>query len=271
MKIAVTGHPGGMVRDYLVKMGVTPINADITDKQAVMEEIALLDPDVVIHAAAYTGVENCEKNYKTAFQVNVRGTAHVADACKNVGARIIYLSTCHVFDGKKPVSDSYTEMSRPKPLNKYGFTKWEGEEVLTVFGGKYIIVRISKLFSAEQYREYVHQPYKSVEPTFMWRNYTYLPHFVDGLLQVANNHINYLQHMKLHLGTSSAVDLCNFKRMVLYQAGYDPKDYITGRRDDLDGYLPRPNNGILKMDVALEHGIELPLIQDGVKQMLKEM
>ena len=154
-KIAVTGHIGGMVRDYLVRVGVTPINADITDKDAVKEEIALLDPDVVIHAAAISSVDECEKDYKNAFQVNVRGTMNVGEACEAVGARIIYLSTCHVFDGKKHQNNSYSEMSRPNPINKYGFTKWEGETVLTVLKVPYIIVRISKLFYSDQYRSYL--------------------------------------------------------------------------------------------------------------------
>lgn len=270
-KIVVTGHSGGMVRDALVSKGVTPMASDITNKDAVKDELALLAPDVVIHAAAYTGVENCEKNYKTAFQVNVRGTSNVAEACKDVGARLIYLSTCHVFDGAKHISKRYTEMSRPNPQNKYGFTKWEGEEVLSIFGSSYIIVRISKLFSADQYREYLTNPYKSVEPTFIWRNYTYIHHFVDVLLRMTQSHRDFPRHMKINIGSTSATDLCSFKRMLLHKAGYDSVDYVSGRKEKADGYLPRPYNGVLDVSVAEQYGLSIPSMSDGVERMIKEI
>lgn len=270
MKIYVTGHEGGRVRDALVNRGVAPILSDITDKKGILDEIHTANPDVVIHAAAMTGVEKCQTDYKSAFVVNVRGTANVAEACKNVGAMIIYLSTCHIFDGKNQTSYRYTEMSRPNPINQYGFTKWEGEEVLPIFGGRYMIIRISKLFDKTMFADYFNYPTPKVLPSFIWRNYTYLPFFVDALLEIAENNIDFGTRKVMNLGVQTPLDVCTFWRMVEVEYGGDG-NLITCRKEELPEFLPRPYNGILSMKVAEEYNIKIPNTHKGIEVMLKEM
>lgn len=264
MKIAVTGHKGGMVRDALVAKGVTPIASDITDKVGIQEELSLMAPEVVIHAAAMTGVDRCQNDYKKAFLVNVRGTAKVAEACKSVGAKFIYLSSCHIFDGKKKPTKSYSEMSRPNPLNAYGFTKWEGEEVIPIFGGGHTIIRISKIFDGKNFKRLLESSHidQMELPTFIYRNYTYLSDFVDLLLEVANNHRDFPRVM--NLGSILPVSMFEFWRLMF-------ETHVLPRNDPDYTMTPRPYNGMLDMSVALEYGLKLPTVAEGVLRMLGEI
>lgn len=188
MNIAVTGLEGGMVRDKLVKMGCTPINADITLEDELKSEIFAINPDVIIHAAAVTDVDKCEHNKKLAFEVNVRGTSYVAEASVKVGAKLIYLSTCHVFNGNS--KNAYIESSIPRPINNYGMTKWMGEVTASTFAPSTLVVRISKLFSMKTFVPFLDKE-EVIRPTFIFRNYIHINHFCDALLDVARQHYNF--------------------------------------------------------------------------------
>ena len=161
-------------------------------------------------------------------------------------------------------------MSRPNPINRYGFTKWEGETVLTVLNVPYIIVRISKLFSKSMFEKYFNWPEPKVLPTFIWRNYTYLPYFATSLIKVANNHFDFPRQMKLHLGSSAPLDMCSFWRMIETEYGGDGH-LISGRKDEDACYSPRPYNGVLSVKVAEEYGLEIPSTRKGIQEMLKEL
>ena len=273
ISIAVTGHIGGMVRDYLVNKGVVPIDADITDKDAVKDEIVRINPKVVIHAAALTSVDECESDYKKAFEVNVRGTMNVGEACEAIDARVIYLSTCHVFDGKKPDHLRYTEMSKPNPKNNYGFTKWEGEIVLSSLFVPYVVVRVSKLFSADKVRSYLRSTVvNGVDaPFFMWRNYTYLSDFADKLIAISKIHNDFPKRMTLNLSASTPLTVYDFWIVVLEMAVYGHRDLVKARHKELDSFVFRPHNGLLSGDVAKEYGIEMLSTHQGIREMLKEL
>ena len=123
------------------------ISLDITNREAVMKAIQEVQPDVVIHCAAWTAVDMAEDDDKVekVRAVNAGGTQNVADACKAVDCKMLYLSTDYVFDGQgtepwKPDCKDY------KPLNVYGQTKLEGELAVSGTLEKYFIVRIAWVF-----------------------------------------------------------------------------------------------------------------------------
>lgn len=149
LTIGATGQLGWDVMKELKKRGVDcrgtgSKDLDITDRDAVMQYIRMYRPDAVIHCAAYTAVDKAEDEPEICRKVNADGTSYIAEACKMVDAKMIYISTDYVFgdDGDKPheVDDS------PHPLNVYGQTKWEGEEAVRRILQKYFIVRISWVF-----------------------------------------------------------------------------------------------------------------------------
>lgn len=120
---------------------------DITNRDAVAKVIKEIQPDAVIHCAAWTAVDMAEDDDKIekVRAVNAGGTQNIADACKTVDCKMLYLSTDYVFDGQS------TEPWQPdckdyKPLNVYGQTKLEGELAVSNTLEKYFIVRIAWVF-----------------------------------------------------------------------------------------------------------------------------
>lgn len=152
MKVLVTGATGQLGWDVMKELekrgidyrGTGSKDLDITDRDAVMQYIEMYRPDAVIHCAAYTAVDKAEDEPEICRKVNADGTSYIAEACKMVDAKMIYISTDYVFgdDGDQPheVDDP------PHPLNVYGQTKWEGEEAVRRILQKYFIVRISWVF-----------------------------------------------------------------------------------------------------------------------------
>lgn len=152
MKVLVTGATGQLGWDVMKELkrrgidcrGTGSKDLDITDREAVMQYIRTYCPDAVIHCAAYTAVDKAEDEPELCRQVNVDGTAYIAEACKLVDAKMVYISTDYVFgdDGDRP-----HKVDDPShPFNVYGQTKWEGEEAVRHILQKYFIVRISWVF-----------------------------------------------------------------------------------------------------------------------------
>ena len=117
---------------------------DITDLSLVQRAFKSAQLDAVIHAAAFTAVDECEHRPDLAFQVNAEGTRNVAIACLEASVPMLYLSTDYVFDGRKP--NPYAEDDPPNPLNVYGRSKLEGERHVTKLLPAAWIVRTSWLF-----------------------------------------------------------------------------------------------------------------------------
>lgn len=117
---------------------------DVTDLSAVMEVCRDRKPKVIVHCAALTDLAYCEQNPDKAYLVNATGTYHVALGARSVGAKLVYISTSDVFDGKK--KGPYTENDIPNPTTVYGRSKHLGELAVRGILDDYIIMRISWMF-----------------------------------------------------------------------------------------------------------------------------
>ena len=152
MRILVTGAGGQLGRDVchvllargIEHMGTISKQLDITNKDAVVNLLASYRPDGVIHCAAYTKVDQSEMNKAEAFAVNEAGTRNVAQACSNVGAKFLYLSTDYVFSGDK--EEPYDTDDLKAPINVYGQSKAAGEEAAQASLSQHFIVRTSWAF-----------------------------------------------------------------------------------------------------------------------------
>jgi dTDP-4-dehydrorhamnose reductase len=119
---------------------------DVTRPEAVEEVVRRERPALIVNAGAYTAVDAAERETERAEAVNSAGAAHVAEAAKLAGARLIHVSTDYVFDGTQ--ARPYGPADRPRPLGVYGRTKLAGErEVTRISGGSALIVRTSWLYS----------------------------------------------------------------------------------------------------------------------------
>ena len=153
LKILVTGVKGQLghdcVRELLARgyknvKGIDIEDLDITDEIAVHKYIHDFKPDVVMHNAAWTAVDKAEQMPELVYKVNALGPKYIAEACKEVGAKMIYISTDYVFDGK---GEKFFEVNDPKNgLSTYGKTKSQGEDFVTSSLSKYFIIRISWVF-----------------------------------------------------------------------------------------------------------------------------
>ena len=123
------------------------VKMDITDRDQVLEVLAEIRPDAVIHCAAWTDVDAAEKeeNRKTVHDINVEGTENIAMAAKTVNAKMVYMSTDYVFNGKGE-TPWHPEDKNYAPLNYYGRTKLDGELVVARLIEKYFIVRTAWVF-----------------------------------------------------------------------------------------------------------------------------
>ena len=152
MKFFITGVNGQLgydVKRELLERGYTDILAptrvdlDITNEDAVKKMIREYRPSVIFHCAAYTAVDKAEEEQEKCYQVNVLGTKYLTEAAKEVGAKIIYISTDYVFDGTK--EGIYQTDDKVNPVNYYGKTKYLGENFVRAYDN-HIIVRISWVF-----------------------------------------------------------------------------------------------------------------------------
>jgi dTDP-4-dehydrorhamnose reductase len=153
-KILITGHRGQLGTDLMTILaeeypvfGVDLPELDICDQQAVRDCLKRELPEVVIHAAAITDVDGCEKDEAGAMAVNAAGTRNVALACAACGARMIYYSTDYVFDGTK--SSAYVESDQPNPQTAYGRGKLAGEIAVQELLDSYAILRIGWVYGRE--------------------------------------------------------------------------------------------------------------------------
>ena len=155
MKILVTGVKGQLGYDVVHECekrghhvrGVDVEEMDITDMAAVSRVMKETCPDVVVHCAAWTAVDAAEDedNISKVRAINAGGTQNIATVCKELGCKLIYISTDYVFDGQgtKPWEPDEKDY---RPLNVYGQTKLEGELAVANTLEKYFIVRIAWVF-----------------------------------------------------------------------------------------------------------------------------
>ena len=119
---------------------------DLLDTQLIEDSIYQVKPDLIVNAAAYTNVDQAEKEKDLAFKVNALAPKVFSRAAKELDIPIIHISTDYVFDGTK--EGAYVEDDQVNPLSVYGMTKWQGEEFVRQYS-KHFILRTSWVFSSE--------------------------------------------------------------------------------------------------------------------------
>lgn len=152
MKVLVTGVNGQLGYDVVKELekrehqavGVDREMMDLTSTQQIKECIENVNPEAIIHCAAYTAVDKAEDEEELCRRVNAIATKDIAEYAKELDIPMIYISTDYVFDGTK--DGEYTEEDIPNPINVYGKTKYEGEVYVQELLEKYYIVRISWVF-----------------------------------------------------------------------------------------------------------------------------
>lgn len=251
------------------------VGLDITDKEAVRKAITAIKPDAVIHCAAWTAVDMAEDDDKVekVRAVNAGGTRNIADACKTVDCKMLYLSTDYVFDGQG------TEPWQPdckdyKPLNVYGQTKLEGELAVANALEKFFIVRIAWVFGLNG-KNFIktminvgktHEEVRVVNDQIGTPTYTF--DLARLLVDMCETEKYGYYHATNEGGYISWYDFCcEFYRQYGLKTRVTP---VTTAEYGLSK-AARPFNSRLDKSKLVENGFEpLPTWQDAVRRYLKE-
>jgi dTDP-4-dehydrorhamnose reductase len=122
------------------------LSLDITNAGQTYDLVSKLNPDVIIHTAAVSVVDDCEKNPGLAYKTNVSGTRNICVACQRFDTVLCHVSTDYVFDGESTPNDGYTEYDKTNPVGVYGKTKQTAESVVKHMLNKFFIVRPAWMF-----------------------------------------------------------------------------------------------------------------------------
>lgn len=243
---------------------------DITDPVSVSRVFAELQPQVVLHCAAWTKVDLAESHREEAQVVNVQGSANVAQASKQVNARLIAFSTDYVFDGE---NGPYTEFSTPTGgINVYGQTKWAAERAIRLNCPNHVIARVSWLYgpggpSFAHAMLRLHKEGKS--PIKVVNDQTGSP---TSTLAVARSIAEILQNPRLagtfHLACAGQTSWFHFARAIFDLAGL-AQEVVPCTSAEYPTAARRPANSCLDSLRMAPSGLApLPFWQDALKEFL---
>jgi len=151
LKILLTGRTGQVGHE--LERALAPLGEvfsfdhkqlDLADPIAIVSRVREVKPEVIVNAAAYTAVDQAEKDIEQAMLVNAAGPGFLAAEAKAIGALLVHYSTDYVFDGTK--TTPYTEDDTPNPLSVYGKSKLAGEKAIRAAGGRHLILRTSWVY-----------------------------------------------------------------------------------------------------------------------------
>ena len=302
MKVFVTGVCGQLGHDVmneLAKRGyegvgtdITPVysgvmdgtavtsapyvSLDITDKAAVEKTIKEVNPDVIVHCAAWTAVDMAEDDDKVekVRAINAGGTQNIADVAKAIDAKMVYISTDYVFDGQG------TEPWQPdckdyKPLNIYGQTKLEGELAVSNTLEKYFIVRIAWVFgkNGKNFIKTMLKVGKSHDEVKVVNDQIGTPTYTFDLARLLVDMIETEKYGYYHATNEGGyISWYDFTKEIYEAAGYSTKVTPVTTEEYGLSKAARPFNSRLDKSKLVENGFTpLPTWQDAVKRYIDEL
>lgn len=282
MKVLVTGVKGQLgfdVVNELTKRGHEAIGTDIaemdiTDKSRVSEVMAQIKPEAVIHCAAWTAVDAAEDNEAKVREINTTGTKYIAEACKKLDCKMIYISTDYVFDGQgtepwKPDCKDY------KPLSVYGQTKLEGELAVAEILDKYYIVRIAWAFglNGKNFIKTMLSVGKKHESVRVVNDQIGTPTYTYDLARLLVDMIERDKYGYYHATNEGGyISWYDFTCEIFKQAGYTTKVIPVTTAEYGLSKAVRPFNSRLDKSKLVESGFTpLPTWQSALERYLKEI
>ena len=252
------------------------VSLDITDKEAVDKTIQEIHPDVVVHCAAWTAVDAAEDEDKQAKvrAINAGGTQNIASACKEVNAKMVYISTDYVFDGQG------TEPWQPdckdyKPLNVYGQTKLEGELAVSQTLDKYFIVRIAWVFgkNGNNFIKTMLNVGKKYDTLKVVNDQIGTPTYTYDLTRLLVDMIETDKYGYYHATNEGGyISWYDFACEIFKQAGYTNTVIPVTTEEYGLSKAARPFNSRLDKSKLVENGFKpLPTWQDALARYLKEI
>ncbi len=282
MKVLVTGAKGQLGSDVVNELkrcghdaiGVDVEEMDITDRGAVSRVLGEVKPDAVIHCAAWTAVDAAEDNEEKVRLVNAVGTENIALECKNLGCKMMYISTDYVFDGQgdapwKPDCKEY------RPLNVYGQTKLEGELAVAAHLEKFFVVRIAWVFgkNGKNFIGTMLKLGKTHTTLRVVNDQIGTPTYTFDLARLLVDMIETEKYGFYHATNEGGfISWYDFAVEIFQQAGYSTEVVPVTTAEYGLSKAKRPFNSRLEKSKLIESGFEpLPDWKDALKRYLSEM
>lgn len=252
------------------------VSLDITNKEEVEKTINEIKPDVVVHCAAWTAVDLAEDDDKVekVRLINAGGTKNIADACKAIDAKMVYISTDYVFDGQgeepwQPDCKDY------KPLNVYGQTKLEGELAVSETLDKYFIVRIAWVFgkNGNNFIKTMLNVGKKYDTLTVVNDQIGTPTYTFDLARLLVDMIETDKYGYYHATNEGGyISWYDFACEIFKQAGYSTQVKPVTTEEYGLSKAARPFNSRLDKSKLVENGFKpLPTWQDALARYLKEI
>lgn len=263
------------INDFSPVTTMPYVKLDITDTEEVNRVISRLKPDVVIHCAAWTAVDMAEDDDKVELvrNVNAHGTENIAKACKNIDAKMIYISTDYVFDGQGTTPWS-PDCKDYKPLNVYGQTKLEGELAVSSILDKYFIVRIAWVFglNGKNFIKTMINVGKSHDEVRVVNDQIGTPTYTLDLSRLLVDMIETEKYGYYHVTNEGGyISWYDFTKEIYKQYGLDTKVIPVTTEEYGLSKAKRPFNSRLDKSKLIEKGFTpLPTWQDALRRYLEE-
>jgi dTDP-4-dehydrorhamnose reductase len=230
-------------------------------------------PDIIIHTAAISNVEECETNPEKCQEVNVEVTATICEAAKTMSSYLLFLSTDHVFDGR---IGHYNELAATDPLNKYGASKLAGEQLILSSGVAYGIARTSLVYGrsngkSKNFVEFVRERLESGLAVHLAVDQLRSPTLVTDLCRGLARMLSERTPGIFHLAGKESVSIYETGLLIAEVLGLEKKWIVPVETKDLRHVAPRPLNTSLdcrKARIVLNY--QVCSIKNGLKQVLTD-
>lgn len=279
MKVLVTGVKGQLGYDVVKRLdalgienkGVDIEDFDLTDELAVLNAVCEYAPDVVVHCAAYTAVDAAEDNRDLCYNVNVLGTRNIAYACRELDAKMVYISTDYVFGGQG--ENFFLPSDKKEPINWYGETKSLGEDEVAKLIQKFFIIRISWVFgkNGKNFVKTMLRLGAEREELTVVGDQIGSPTYTVDLATLICDMIKTEKYGIYHATNEGVCSWADFTEEIIAQAGLKAKvKHILS--SEYPSRAARPFNSRMSKDKLTENGFEkLPSWQDALKRYLEEL
>jgi dTDP-4-dehydrorhamnose reductase len=277
VRILVTGangQLGGALRaalaDHELRLVSRP-EFDLLDRATVGTAAIGFRPDLIVHGAAMTDVDGCERDPDLAYRVNAIGTSYVANAATMVGAALLYVSTNYVFDGEQDAP--YREYDTPRPISVYGQTKLAGEHIVTSLVPRHYIVRTSWVFgsASRNFFNNIAQWVRDRDEVPVVVDDRGCPTYVRDLAEGIARLVREPAYGTFHLSNEGACNRYDFARAVSELVGGTAR-LLPMSSAEFEKLYPiparRPINGAMANVAAAAMGIKLRPWQDALRDFL---